>query len=334
MNTVKILKNYTKSIVSDADAFEILCILYKDGPKLESELSEKSMIPSSALKGTLRDLYKSNFIRMSGGHSYSITPMAEVILSEFGVDGTIRSFLIHSITEKSSSSLVENYINYICNFKPYSERSITRTIRNLYGYISISEEIDDEKRNLLILDSMRKYTGYISNIIDNNEINRIDLFWDKNKKLFNNKEELWTIAEKCVGHGKIIDSLIMSKNYNSAQAELLDQYRCAIEFRVFDYLLTPDSDSMLELRLCEDGNNESTNLSAWDDVINSLSRKFSMFVVFSEDDNFSVALKKTADRKKHHHWTIDVNVAQSMRFSIESSTDRNSRWIISKKKKR
>ena len=149
MDTVRALNVYRKSIANDASAFEVLCLLYSGHRATEDDLKSWTGIERFKLKQTLRELYQADFLRAGVENSFTLTPFAEYLLSQMGVDRIVISLLVKQIASLAESDKFERFTEWSLRIDPEGTQSTLHSLRNLHVFLSSNDLSESERHSLL-----------------------------------------------------------------------------------------------------------------------------------------------------------------------------------------
>jgi hypothetical protein len=151
MDVVRALNRYRKTITTDSNAFQILCYVYKDRTATEDLLRSCIDIPAVQLKNSIRELFQADLLRLDDDNGFILTPFAESILSELGVDRLIAPFIIDEISSSESElKELKHFINISFQLEPELARYTTISLRNVRVFLSHSSELSAQDKDWLV----------------------------------------------------------------------------------------------------------------------------------------------------------------------------------------
>lgn len=98
IDNAHILDNYRISITSDSEAFYILSLLYRDGPKSLHDISKATALDEATLKPKILKLYKASLLNINKDNQFYHTKFAENILSRFEISDLALKSLLNNTT--------------------------------------------------------------------------------------------------------------------------------------------------------------------------------------------------------------------------------------------
>jgi len=253
MDIVKALNTYRKAISSDATAFAILCFLYKDGATTESDIETFTDLDLATVKGALRELYQANFITTGPKSRFALTSLAEVVLSQMGVDEIVAPSIIEDIVAGEEAFPIKEFVDFIFKVEPARVRFATRTLRNLRVFLSFSGTPSNLRPNL-ILNSISPRNSFFKSILDRRDefAKSPDIMFyfsghgAKEKSRHISPDLLDKYSQAC-SVSDAADFLLLNACHSSvSRHDITDDIAHHLSFRFYNYLHSEERDDILE----------------------------------------------------------------------------------------
>jgi hypothetical protein len=250
MDTVKALNTYRKSIASDANAFEVLCLIYKDEKVSESELRESVTISAAKLKQTLRELYQSNLLNLASSNRYFLTPFAEGLLSKMGVDKLVISFLLQEVADEPVARKLQNFVDWTHGFEPERTQSTLRSLRNFRSFVGAFKAPEDERNSLLWLCAVHP-DSQVRVVLKNRLLpsKLLSEGLENNQTSATARQEALEDAERAATILDELDAALVtscSKVWEEKDYSFSSKLVSSLTFRYFNYIASPERDHILE----------------------------------------------------------------------------------------
>lgn len=315
-DTVKILNTYRKSIINDKDSFEILYVFYKDGLLTEKAVADQLGQNSTHIRKQIRDLYKSNLLRLSG-KNFALTSFADEIIASLGADSLVRPFIIHDIIGDEKSENLNKYIDFSARLEPDQERLTVKNLRNLKIFLSAAGEVSSlDKLNLTWMCATHhtgKTRGLLSNrfILNNSSIQAIDPEFSLTPVGYASFYNDYSLS--CDINERLDAILLLSINERSDNTKSDRAMFNMINFRIFNYIIGDTRDYVLEGAFKRNRNMKREKRSAFDDIILNSSEFLSQNLIMDSINTFS-------------YWLYGFSASDA----VSSLLDKVIRWKTSK----
>lgn len=255
MDVVKALALYRKSIIQDETAFQLLCLLYKDGNASEAEISRTAGFDNRIIHNVLRELYQANFVRLHSGYRFGLTNFGEEILSHLGVSGTVARFILDEVLTEDSARWSRILADLAFAAEPQRAHLATQSLKNLRVFISYNKDISDDVASSLAFHCISPRTSVFGSLFDAKVGEKLDSELPWREPLRDHSETTWqSIAAhftKKLKPWRSTDLLILHAcEYQLPQnLNIADDVASHLSFRLFNYINSRERDHLLELCL-------------------------------------------------------------------------------------
>ncbi|MGG3810294.1 hypothetical protein ABEV34_01370 [Methylorubrum rhodesianum] len=254
MNIVRALSNYRVSLLEDEVLFEILCLLYKDGAKSEASLGDDIGLPQHRVKKSVRELHNANLIIFTSKNCIRVTSLAEKALAHLDVDSVVVPFMIDDVVPLESSRF-RTFARWALTVDSGHAGATTQSLRNLRTFLSHRTDATHFDRTSMALNCVVQSASNLQEVLQSEDTSKsLFLFFaghgisEDGLAAENDWDYFQTSYKSALKINNSVNNIFLSACDASARFDQEDVRHLGdhLSFRIFDWLLTPRRDFVLE----------------------------------------------------------------------------------------